>query len=413
MHVLCILNSFPQEGHNKQGLFPIAIENHVKAGFNVAVLPIKGFVDRNGNFSSSENQIQSLCHKLRVKYVSYPAEKNRNIITYTLIIRLLGKSIAKSPWKNLAKYRKQFWLDFIWKHRNWLAGIHYYINKHGCPDFVSALQSCHDTGFLAHIIQDFYGIPYIIWEHQSIYARSKIKNDKSIYSDIIKACRKLLTVSPQLGKDIENSLDIRIPQLQTLPNPVPNENFVKPGTCNWLQKLKAERYVFASWTRWRDIKRLDLLLEAFAEVNFKYRETCLIIGGEPPNWAQEKITGKIPKEAVILVGQLDRDEIRCLAHECDCCVIPSDYETFGLPAIEAMAAGKPIVATECGGPQSIIKNPSLGCIVKRGKIDALAEGMIQVYVNRMNYDATRIISECKKHYSEASYLEKLRSLYKL
>ena len=417
MHVLCILNYFPEEGHFKQGLFPIAIENHVKAGFDVAVLPIRGFRDSNKNFSSSENQIKALCNKYKVKYVSPLTRKNRNISLDTLTIRLLGRSLIKSPRKNLMKYRKQFWLKFIWRHRNLFVDIQNYIDVHGLPDIVAALQSCKNPGFLAHIIQDFYDIPYIIWEHTSIYARSITNNksiyDKSIYRDTILSCRKLLTVSPQLGKDIETALDITIKHLQTLPNPVPNEHFIKPNNCDWLQKLKAGRYAFASWTRWRDIKRLDLLLEAFAEVNRNHRETCLLVGGASPEWAQDYIRNKGLDEAVKLLGDLNRHNINCLAHECDCCVIASDYETFGLPAIEAMAAGKPVVATDCGGPQSIITDPYLGFIVKRGNSAELAKAMTQVFVNRKNYESNKIISECKKKYSEATYLKNLYSVYAL
>ena len=78
-----------------------------------------------------------------------------------------------------------------------------------------------------------------------------------------------------------------------------------------------------------------------------------------------------------------------------------------------MAAGKPVVATDCGGPQSIITAPCLGFIVKRGNSAELAKAMTQVFVNRKNYESKKIISECKKKYSEATYLKNLCSVYAL
>ena len=68
-------------------------------------------------------------------------------------------------------------------------------------------------------------------------------------------------------------------------------------------------------------------------------------------------------EQVTFLGSLTREQVRQEVSEADAFVLSSEYETFGVVVIEALALGKPVIATRCGGPESIVV-PSVGYLVE-------------------------------------------------
>jgi glycosyltransferase involved in cell wall biosynthesis len=73
-----------------------------------------------------------------------------------------------------------------------------------------------------------------------------------------------------------------------------------------------------------------------------------------------------------------------MQNRCDVLVLPSRYETFGLVLIEAMACGKPVVATRCGGPNEIV-DERVGKLVDVAAPDQLAAAIIEVLQNLDRY----------------------------
>ena len=66
---------------------------------------------------------------------------------------------------------------------------------------------------------------------------------------------------------------------------------------------------------------------------------------------------------IILRGIFSNDKINEILLDNDVLILPSYKESFGVVVIEALAAGLPVIATECGGPETIIKDDSIGEII--------------------------------------------------
>ena len=79
--------------------------------------------------------------------------------------------------------------------------------------------------------------------------------------------------------------------------------------------------------------------------------------------------------AVMLVGVLPREEVITLMGAVDVVVIPSLHEGFGLVALEAMAAGTPVVASRVDGLSEIVQDEISGLLVEPGDAPALATGL--------------------------------------
>jgi glycosyltransferase involved in cell wall biosynthesis len=120
-----------------------------------------------------------------------------------------------------------------------------------------------------------------------------------------------------------------------------------------------EPYIFSSG-RLIDYKAMDLLIRAFALVNA--RDVKLVITGDGPNKAELlaligrlELTGQVE-----LLGGVSRERNQQLMRHSLFCIFPAIREAFGHVNLEAMAAWKPVVATDWGGPRDLIVNDSNG-----------------------------------------------------
>jgi glycosyltransferase involved in cell wall biosynthesis len=98
-------------------------------------------------------------------------------------------------------------------------------------------------------------------------------------------------------------------------------------------------------------KGFDLLIRAFARVAAHYPAVDLVIAGEGPQRVslQHVIAAHGLDGRVELVGRISSAEVASLMRGSHIVAMPSRAEAFGLVALEAMAAGRPVLATPVGG----------------------------------------------------------------
>lgn len=91
-------------------------------------------------------------------------------------------------------------------------------------------------------------------------------------------------------------------------------------------------------------------------------------------------------------------------------VHPSRYETFGVAIVEALAMGRPVVATRCGGPEGIVTARD-GLLVPVDDIEALARAMRELREHIDRYDAAAIRLACLERFGEGAVVARLRDTY--
>lgn len=91
-----------------------------------------------------------------------------------------------------------------------------------------------------------------------------------------------------------------------------------------------------------------------------------------------KITSALKLDgAVKILGPTSEHEKLRYLGWCDILVLPSYYEAFGLPILEAMARGKPTIATETVGSKSLVKHLETGFLVKIGDSHSIARALLR------------------------------------
>jgi glycosyltransferase involved in cell wall biosynthesis len=150
-----------------------------------------------------------------------------------------------------------------------------------------------------------------------------------------------------------------------------------------VDRLPSKRFTFLSVSNLDAKKRVELLIETFANEFKGADEVHLRIGGDGPtrNSLQALARNLGLERQVCFLGRLTRQEVCEAMQAAECFVLPSQFETFGVVIIEAMATGLPVVATASGGPEEIITDAT-GIVVPVECGRELAKGMKSVYMDR-------------------------------
>jgi glycosyltransferase involved in cell wall biosynthesis len=142
--------------------------------------------------------------------------------------------------------------------------------------------------------------------------------------------------------------------------------------------------------RFTEVKRVPLLIEAFARAQPGFRRpTALVLaGGYPGEWEGEhpaETVARIGVGGVFLAGWHDQRVLPSFLAAADAFVFPSVREQFGQALIEAMASGLPTLAADSFGARAIVEDGETGWIVPGDDVEALAGALIEV----VNDDAAR------------------------
>jgi D-inositol-3-phosphate glycosyltransferase len=141
------------------------------------------------------------------------------------------------------------------------------------------------------------------------------------------------------------------------------------------------------------LKGLETLLRALAHLRKMDIENCcplylVVIGGEP-DATPETMNAEMARlftirdelnlqDMVIFLGKRDQDTLPYYYSAAEVVVVPSFYESFGMVALEAMACGTPVVASQVGGLAFLIQNGITGYVVPDGDDEALFNRLFQL-----------------------------------
>ena len=150
-------------------------------------------------------------------------------------------------------------------------------------------------------------------------------------------------------------------------------------------KLKAKRELGLSDDkiilfvgRIEPVKGIEQLLKAMSYLQNRRGSRLVIIGGDDNSQHETDKLLRLARElniedSVTFVGSVKQDRLPCYYSAADVCVISSYYESFGLVALESLACGTPVVATDVGGSKSIIREGETGYVVADNEPHHLAE----------------------------------------
>jgi len=166
--------------------------------------------------------------------------------------------------------------------------------------------------------------------------------------------------------------------------------------CRRALGLPEDRRIVLSVGNLEIIKGHRYLLSAIKSIISEYPDLlCIIVGNGPQKAAlEQQIIDEGLFDHVMLAGNKPHTEIPLWMNACDLFVLPSLNESFGIVQIEAMACGKPVIATNTPGSREIIASDKLGLFCQPENEEELAE-KIRMGL-QMDWDREEILQFAEK-----------------
>lgn len=254
------------------------------------------------------------------------------------------------------------------------------------------LVHVHDwlPAWAAYAVQELDGAPLVA----TIHATERGRYRGNIYDhmsasidgaegELCRRADRIITCSRAMQHEVERFFAIPAAKITVIPNGIDGRRFDALRALD-LTEFRA-RYASPQEKLVFNVGRLvfekgaDLLIEAASQVLPHAPTTRFVIAGQGPLMANlsHRVEALHLGSRVTLTGFLadeDRDRLYMVA---DCCVFPSRYEPFGIVALEAMAAGSPVVVADVGGLGSVVTHEKTGLTALPDNVGSLAAAILR------------------------------------
>ncbi len=300
---------------------------------------------------------------------------------------------------------------------NPLTGIHYIsslIQKHKNliyslptkPDLIH-IHVSYPSLVIGHGLADYFNIPYMLTEHSSKFPDHRFETfgySKETISEMLKVSSENITVSKTLANRFSH-YDVEI-------------DHIIPNSVNWNKSelttvFKSPPFRFILIAQMNDpLKKIDILLHAVATLcktdkNF----ICEIIGDGSLVGSYKQLADQLQIQPYITWrGFADREQKMTYLLHAQCLIISSEYETFGITAIEAHSFGLPVLSTRCGGTEELI-TPHNGIVVDKNNSKALAIGMQWMLQNYSSFSPKEIQHTCYERFDRHIIANRYLNIY--
>jgi N-acetyl-alpha-D-glucosaminyl L-malate synthase BshA len=169
--------------------------------------------------------------------------------------------------------------------------------------------------------------------------------------------------------------------IQVIPNFVDTEIYHPQKDCAFREHLapKGER-ILVHTSNFRPVKRVPDTIRIFDQVVKEIPSKLVLVGDGPDRFECERLCRELNLcDHVKFLGK--QDGLVEILNAADLFLIPSQSESFGLAALEAMACGVPVIASSVGGLPELVRHNETGFIAEIGDINRMAKYCIDLLSN--------------------------------
>lgn len=308
------------------------------------------------------------------------------------IVSLQQKTLIESKFHFL----NQFWINRSFKRLYDFAK-----DKFGDPDVIYA----HFFSSAYAAVQLNTEIPIVAMEHDGNIMNNNMSTvEKHFLKIAVEHSNTYIATTDKLKESIVKHTNTK-KEIHVIPNMVDD-------LFSFKDTQRKKEFTFFSLCRLTYDKRIDLLVDAFCKAFSANDAVVLYIGGNGKEYENIKklIESNKRKHQIFMLGALNRIETFNQYASCDCFVLPSRHETFGLVWREAMCVGRPVISTEHGGFSSSDFNKSFGEMIPVDDLVALIEALRFVRKNYDNYDLREISCKNRLMYSSEVVARRIESV---
>lgn len=238
----------------------------------------------------------------------------------------------------------------------------------------------------AREIAEKSGMPLVVTIHATEYGRNRgIFTDlqrkiHNIEGDLVARSSQVICCSSYMAREVQRLFGEGRGGIKVIPNGVDAGNLVvRPGfEADFKDKAEGPKIAFLG--RLVPEKGVQVIIEALPLIRRNHPGATLLVAGKGP---YEDVLRKLAErhgvgDYVKFIGFVDDEGRNRLLAEASVAVFPSLYEPFGIVALEAMAAGTPVLVSETGGLAEIISHGIDGLKVPPGRPELLARYVVEL-----------------------------------
>jgi glycosyltransferase involved in cell wall biosynthesis len=277
-------------------------------------------------------------------------------------------------------------------------------SKVGSVDIIHA-QATYPGALIAKYLSDKYQIPYVVTIRMSPFPfREFLNRDGTLQAWIetpLKGASQLIATSHSLKNTLQS---YGLHKVTVVNNPVDTILFQPTN------RLTHELQIL-SVGRLERQKGYDLLIQAIAQVKDTFNGKVRIGGDGSQGDSLHRLAKKLGVEDKFeWLGELTREQVLLEMEQCSFYVLSSRHETFGNVLLEAMACGKAVISTRCGGPLDIV-NDQVGILCEpndAGDLSVAIEKMINKY---RDYSPENIRQHVLNNFSPEKFSKAMKKIY--
>lgn len=259
-----------------------------------------------------------------------------------------------------------------------------------------------------------YNIPVVTTLHGTdITLVGKDPSFEPVISFCINESDAVTAVSESLKQDtykhFKTVRDIKvIPNFVSKPKEINREN--NPMRCRY---AKEDEFILCHISNFRKVKRVEDVLKTFALVNEKIPSRLILVGDGPERYYLEEQCRLMNLcDRVYFVGKI-RDTSHVLEFA-DLFLLPSETESFGLAALEAMVMGVPVISSNTGGIPEVNIQGVTGFLSNVGDVEDMAKNAVYILSDKerlkefrqrsiehaADFNVSKIVGEYEAIYNE-------------
>jgi N-acetyl-alpha-D-glucosaminyl L-malate synthase BshA len=253
-----------------------------------------------------------------------------------------------------------------------LLHVHYAI-PHAYAGYM-AKQMLKDQGITIPMVTTLHGTDITLVGNHPNY--------KSAVSFSINKSDVVTSVSESLKKATHELFDIK-KDIIVIPNFIELNKVIntKASTCERSVMAQPNERIVTHISNFRKVKRIDDVIAVFNKIQLKIPAKLMMVGDGPEREKAEKLCEKLGiSDKVIFFG--NSNEIDKILSYSDLFLLPSETESFGLAALEAMACSVPVISSNSGGLPEVNEEGFSGFLSNVGDTEAMAENAITILQNK-------------------------------
>ncbi|SKC09052.1 N-acetyl-alpha-D-glucosaminyl L-malate synthase BshA [Soonwooa buanensis] len=213
----------------------------------------------------------------------------------------------------------------------------------------------------------------------------------------------ITSVSESLKQDTLKNFHIK-KEIQVINNFIDNKLFDVENICCRDQFANKGEKILIHVSNLRPVKRIQDVLEIFKNVEKSINSKLVIIGEGPDMEVINNFLSDNPEliTKIRLLGKVD--DLQRILKLADVFLLPSEQESFGLAALEAMAAGVPVISSNAGGIPEVNINGKTGFVADIGDVETMTKYAIELLSDE------KLLAEMKLNAKENAELFDIKNI---